>query len=186
MLEAVTRKIICFVEKSNSYDEKNLEIYEYGIKQGILLLINLLTAFIIGIILNSVLNCFIFMTTYIILRRYSGGYHAKTQLSCYLLSIPLISISLLAIEHLPQTGFVLLGMAGAAGVIIFLLSPAEDRNKPLDEMEKNIYGKRARIILVLEEFLILLLFHLGFKEMALCVTVALVVAGGMVVMGKIR
>lgn len=136
MLDIDIGKIMSFMGDNNIFAEEDAIVYEYGIQLGILLLKNLFTAFIIGVILNSVLNCVIFMTAYMILRRYSGGYHAKTQLSCYFLSILLISLSLLAIKHLPQTGLVLLEMAGLAGVIIFSLSPVEDRNKPLNEIKK--------------------------------------------------
>lgn len=38
----------------------------------------------------------------------------------------------------------------AAGMGIFLFAPLEDKNKPLEEAEKKVIGKKARIIVVTE------------------------------------
>ena len=58
-----------------------------------------------------------------------------------------------------------------SGLIIYILSPVGDMNKPLDAEEVNVYGKRARMILDFEfGTLILLVIH-GEDNVAECVLV---------------
>lgn len=66
------------------------EIYIYGLKQGFILLVNIFTTFVIGFAFNKTMETIIFLVTYIPLRIYAGGYHARTQMGCYICSVVLI------------------------------------------------------------------------------------------------
>jgi accessory gene regulator B len=72
-------------------------IYKYGIEQGSLIVINIITTVIIGMLFGMVIESIVFMFTYIPLRTYAGGYHAKNQLLCYFISIIMITVALLGI-----------------------------------------------------------------------------------------
>ncbi|WP_303864846.1 accessory gene regulator B family protein [Alkalibaculum bacchi] len=62
------------------------ELYTYGLKQGSLMVLNIGTIIIIGIILKMIWQSILLMFVYIPLRTYAGGYHARTggcQGSCH-------------------------------------------------------------------------------------------------------
>lgn len=71
------------------------DVYIYGLEQGFLMLTNIVTTILIGLVFRMVWQSIVFMMAYIPLRIYAGGYHTKTQLRCYLFSILLIVLSLL-------------------------------------------------------------------------------------------
>lgn len=81
----------------------------------------------------------------------SRGYHAPGWMSCYFLSCGILVLTLLWIkaEFAYQTCLTI-AAALAAGMGIFLFAPLEDKNKPLEEAEKKVIGKKARIIVVTE------------------------------------
>lgn len=121
---------------------------------------------------------------YMPLRIYAGGYHARTQLRCYISSVVLIVAVLLAIEFIPWTNFIVITISIVSGLIIFILSPVEDMNKPLDAAEVKVYGKKTRIILGLELCALVLLVGFGMKIIVSCISVSLFVQCVMLILGK--
>ncbi|MCR1898495.1 accessory gene regulator B family protein [Irregularibacter muris] len=162
------------------------DLYIYGLKQGVFILLNIFTIIGMGLILGMLWQSFVLMLVYIPLRSYAGGYHAKTPLKCYLFSIVMLWVALLGIRLIPWTNFTSLMVSFCAGSIIFFLAPVEDSNKPLDEVEKKIYKKRSRILLIVSIGVELLLWIIGFKKAAICIMMAIIMAAMMVVMGFLR
>lgn len=99
------------------------------------------SALIIGWIFGVVLEIAAFMAAYIPLRSFTGGYHAKTPLRCYFFSVVMLIIVSIGIKYYsaPDLAYVIAFLAGL--FIVVILSPIEDKNKPLDETENKIYKK---------------------------------------------
>ncbi len=133
-------------------DAEDKEIYDYGLKQGMIIVLNAITTIMIGSLFGMLSETIVFSIAYIPLRSYVGGYHAKTQLRCYLLSVLLIICVLFAIENILWTSSIVLGLTFISGIIIFILAPMEDSNKPLDSIEKKVFRVRTRIIFLKERF----------------------------------
>lgn len=167
-------------------EEKEKEIYAYGLHQGLLIILNVATTIIIGILFNMLWESMIFMISYIPLRTYAGGYHARTQCKCYLFSIAIIITSLLLIIIIPTTGFFILSLIITSGITIYVLAPVEDNNKPLDTIEKKSYKKLTKNILIIEILAILVLYILKFKNMSLVICIAIFILSCMLVIGKFK
>ena len=161
------------------------EIYVYGLKQGLILLIHMLTALLIGFVFNKTTETIVFLAAYIPLRIYAGGYHAGTQTGCYVFSIVMIISVLLAIEFIPWTNFICIAISTISALIIYTLSPVEDTNKPLDAAEVKVYGKKARIILGLELGVLVLLMTFGMKSVVVSMSISFIVLSLMLVLETI-
>lgn len=124
------------------------EIYVYGLNQGIILLVNILTSLLLGFVFNKSIEVLVFLAAYIPLRSYAGGYHAKTPFRCYLISISMI----LAVIFLTSINFwnelIIIAVTLISALVIAFLAPVEDVNKTLDETERKVYKKRTREILI--------------------------------------
>ena len=66
--------------------------------------------------------------------------------------------------------------ASAAGTGIFLFAPLEDKNKPLEEEEKKVLGKKVRIIVV-TELIVGMVFLIVNKKAAYAVLSAVIWCG---------
>lgn len=165
-------------------DDKDL--YQYGIRHGILMVINVLTIILIGFILGMVWQSIVFILAYIPVRTYSGGYHASTELKCYLFSVALIFVVLIGIKLIPWNAYICSIVTLCALMIIIRLAPVEDLNKPLEQKEKAVYKRRARIILVLLIGLALLFWLVGSTQIAISIIMAIGVAAVMLVLGIIK
>lgn len=159
-------------------------LYSYGFRQGAVLLLNIATMLCIGWRMDMVKESMTFMLTYLPLRRMAGGYHARTQLRCYLLGIVLTISVLLAVKWLPwKLPLCSVLLLVSSGIIIWL-APVEDQNKPLDEVEKLKYGYRVRQLLTIWGVAYVCLVILGIQNLAKTLIVSLIIVGIMLLLGK--
>lgn len=99
---------------------------------GIILIIALLTKTLIFSIL--------FMFSYKMLRQYTGGFHCKTAEVCLVVSVLIYLLALLLyLLNFDSTKFVLAIGTIVSFIIIFLFSPRESKNRPLECEEKKKY-----------------------------------------------
>lgn len=155
-----------------SSEEK--ELFIFGLQQGLIMILNVITSILIGYLFGMVWQSIVFMITYIPLRSYVGGYHARTQLRCYLFSIVLMSLVLWGIKLIPWTSFICVIVSILIGIIIFIFAPRADENKPLDEIETIVFRKRARVIYCAQELILLVFLFFGWDELASCLVMTFV------------
>ncbi|NLY70761.1 MAG: accessory gene regulator B family protein [Clostridiales bacterium] len=161
------------------------DIYVYGVGQGIVILVNLLSVIIIGLLLGMVWQSLLFILAYIPIRSYAGGYHASTQLRCYFLSNAVVVAVLLAIKLVSWNEYVFLSITIFSIITIILLAPVEDLNKPLRDVEVKIFRRIARIILGILVIIAVVLWYFA-KQFSICVIMALLVSAIMLILGVIK
>lgn len=137
------------------------EIYAYGINRVLTIVLNVATTLILGIIYGRVYEAALFFTAFILLRSYSGGYHASTPMKCYVLTVFLITTILSVMKFVSVHKSVCFGLSLLSDIIIILLSPNEAKNKPLDAIERIIYKRKTVIILCIESIIIFISFRLS-------------------------
>lgn len=182
MLDKILNQLI----ECQTIREEDKDLYAYGLQQGIHIIANILTTIIIGYLFGMVWQTILFMISYLPLRSFAGGFHARTQLRCYLYSIILTVTVLMIIKFIPWTYFIYMGLALVAGIIIFMLAPIEDCNKRLDRTEKAVYKKLTLIILVTELCVMQLSIGIGLSQISICISVSLFALSGMLVLGELR
>ncbi len=74
----------------------------------------------------------------------------------------------------------------ATSLVVFILSPVEDKNKPLDMIEQSVYKKRAIVISLVELLLSILLKTLGLDSLFVAIVYSYTVLSIMLIAGKIK
>lgn len=159
--------------------ERRLYTYAYGILLNKIAIYAIIA--IIGMITGNWIEMFSFLLPFTILRQYAGGIHLKKSISCIFVSgfLVLICGKYLAIDSRLGITFWVIWLITI--VIIFLLSPVDTGNKRLSEVEKCVYGKRARILVVIEFILGLSFYVIGIVVVAKGIAVAhIILASGLV------
>ncbi len=135
---------------SKGLEDSDKDIYIFGLYQGAILLLNICTSLLIGVILNMVFEIILYLIFFIPLRIFAGGYHAKTQLRCYIMSSATTVLILLGIRFLQRYSSIWeLICFVVAFCVIWIFVPVADANKPLLDKEKISYKKKVRKILVI-------------------------------------
>lgn len=149
MTEKIMENVWKQMQHASNIDEDDKEIYLFGFYQGLILLLNIVTTLVIGIILNMFVESILFLIFFIPLRIFAGGYHAKTQLRCYVMSTITTVLILYLILFLQENmGGIIIGGYIISVCIIWKLAPVQDKHKPLDEKERIKYRKRVHKLLV--------------------------------------
>ncbi len=172
------------MQLSNGLEENDKDIYIFGVYQGAILLLNICTALIIGVALNMLFEIVIYLICFLPLRIYAGGYHAKTQLRCYIMSSFTTAIILLGIQFLQQQESILefMGFVVSFG-IIWRFAPVADANKPLLEKEQVSYQKKVRKVLLLLTGISVLTYFMNFRIVATVIEVSVCFLSIILLMG---
>ena len=186
MFSSIAEKITLHLEANNAFKSEDRAIYQYGIQQGLSIMLNLSTALLLGIVTGMIWESIIFSAAYMLVRRYAGGFHAKTPARCYIYSSAMVLLALLGIKYVFDSILISICMFIVGSLIIFLFSPVEDKNKPLDAAEQLVYQKRTRFYLIVEIVLDIAMMSLGFKGLYEPISISLFCLGILVALGKVK
>lgn len=118
------------------------EVYVYGLELIISFISTVLLITLIGFIANQIISAIVFIIIYVLLRRFTGGYHANTHLKCKLCTLALY-IAVLFLSNLIDTNLVAyLVLACAGTIIIIVFAPIENPNKAIPTNKR----KRLKIL----------------------------------------
>ncbi len=184
MFIRLSQRIVRHCCKGEGSDEN--ELYIFGVNQFLNMLLNILTALFIGILFGETLRIILFMLAYVPLRSYAGGWHSRTPLRCYIFSVIMLIVVSIGMKYLSVAEWIYYVILAVATLIVFVLSPVEDRNKPLDEIEYKVFKKRTMLITAAELTVALLLKLLTLDNLFVAVIYSFVVLSLMLVSGKVK
>lgn len=152
MLRRLAGKIVDWQIRRHYLPDGDRSLYEYGYETLLNQMINILISAAIAIWFRAPVAVFVFLVCYIPLRSFCGGYHARTNWGCSLISAILLSVICMAVRRIPQSADLLLAAAAfpVCGGLVFRFAPVEDSNKPLDAEETVRYRRSGRAIWLLE------------------------------------
>lgn len=129
-------------------DEEEREIIQYGLHQGGMILINVLTLVICGILWGELPFILLVFIGIFFLRPYAGGYHADTELRCYVVSTAMMNAAICGkkIIFFPQIILICVWIGTAS--FIWANAPVENPIHCLDENERKKYAKNTKRILL--------------------------------------
>lgn len=134
--------------ESLSQEERD-EIVQYGMQRGKVMLVTVLVTLILGLLMGMFWQSVVFLLSFSSIRRYAGGYHAKSQKTCYAVSLLALFLAFCYIKYVtPNICFSIL-LQIICTITIFLLAPVETENKKLDTAEIEKYRDCTRIRLVI-------------------------------------
>ena len=126
------------------------KFYIYGIELLLNDLFIFLAITVIAMMTKTILISILFVGCFCVLRAFAGGYHCKSYRCCF--HVTLLNYSLLLLLHFILTDWKLI-----VGVIIIILSipviwlfsPVESVNNPLEEKERIKYKSISRVLTVI-------------------------------------
>jgi accessory gene regulator B len=178
-------KITDKMVKLNVISPDDREVYLFGTQQGLAYLLNIATLVVVGLLFGVFWHMLVFTLAFVPLRSFAGGYHARTPLRCYLASAAaaafVAAMPLLIVFSARLTVILLLLLAE----FIVLIAPVGNVNKPLDDLEKKIYKKRAVIICAAEVLAALIFLYLNIPVITTGVLWALFMVSILIVLEKL-
>ena len=141
-----------------------------------------------GIILCNVWNAMLFYFVFTPLREYSGGIHARKEKTCIFCTALALFLSIAGIKLLEVT----VGCAIQAALLIvstsvvFLFSPLDVPEKPLDEDERFFFGQKSKQLCIVADLFAILAYMLGLSGIINAISMGLTLEGILLIAGKIQ
>lgn len=147
MLSFLSGKIIGVLEKKQIIDKDEKSIYEYGMELLISAILSFVIMVSIGLITGRLIESFIFYFSFILLRTYTGGYHAKTSLRCKIF-FAFAQVVTLFLADIFVRANILYSIISVTICLILIAeyAPIENKNKKINDKTKM---KKRAIVTVL-------------------------------------
>ena len=142
-------------------------IYQYGFQIGLEVSLNTLISVIIAVTLHMEWEALIFFIVFALLRSYAGGLHMGTYLGCLICSCMSFIGLLLIVKYLSCPKLFSLGMLSVALILVKVLSPVLDINRPINDDDLLKFAKKLNYSIMGIVSLSILLFLLELNRMLL-------------------
>ena len=130
------------------HDEEEREIIQYGLHQGFLILLNLLTTVVCGILWKELPFVLLVFWGIFFLRPYAGGYHADTELRCYFLSTAMMNMVVFLKKTIVLSNIMFIIIWIITVIFIWIYAPVENTIHCLDEDARKKYANNTKKILL--------------------------------------
>lgn len=159
-------------------DESEKELYQYALYNFFSLVLPFVFICIIGTCMHCVKQGLTIILTFAVLRKFSGGYHAKTLKTCIICSSGMLFLCMMLSVYVKLDGT--LGIATiVAATSLALFSPINNENRRIDENEKKEYKRKTLLMLAFIGLIIEFLLFLGLHIYASCFSIGILLAASL-------
>lgn len=141
--------------------------YEYAIEIMIERFITLVSMLLISVCFGKTIQAIFFLSFFMLLRRHTGGYHAKSFCWCYIESLVFFVLIMIFGDKILSYPVLSDSTLAISFILIMIIGTINHPNMNYCETELRESRKSARYILLLEMFVILALKALGATERCL-------------------
>lgn len=158
MKEKFVNSSIKFINKYQECDDLKLKKLNYGLQGIYSLIIKLTAVIIIAIITNTINQTLLFLLFYTGIRTYSFGWHAKTNIGCWISSITIYNVIPLLIKNYIISNLIGYIILSIAFISMLLWSPADTPKRPLIRKK---HRRKCKIIttIVVIGYIIIFVFN---------------------------
>jgi accessory gene regulator B len=163
-MERISKKLTNWLIAKNVITTEQEEVYEYGVFQMLTNMLDTISMLVVAVFFQKILAVCCYILCFSMLRKYAGGYHAKSVMGCYIMTVGSTFLMLTVISFYRMPMAVIIAVWLISGIIVLLFAPVQNRNKKLDEVEHLVYRRRTIIIWILVSAFMWGLYSLKFVE----------------------
>jgi len=178
MMEHCIGSIVTWLIRHDAVEDTDRELYEYAVYSLIITLSPLLIIMIIGSFMGMLKESVLLILPFMIIRKFSGGFHAKYGRTCFIGSCVVLFLCVVLVSHITCNVILNVIVLGAVtGLCIW--SPIDSDNRRLSDEEKRRYKKVTCATAVTFAVLYILLNMAKSDTYAVCIAVGLMLPAGL-------
>lgn len=188
MINNISSRLTDRLIAKGNITEEDRELYIYGL----FMLLSQIMYFFLSVVFGLLFQCFIesviFYIAFQFIRRYAGGYHAKTETRCEILSTLSILVSIVVVRatKIYDIKTVLIFLTIISVVCIFLFCPLDTPEKPLTEKEFKYFRKISLIILLVITVAIVISYFSKINTIFAPCCMSLILESLLLIAGKLK
>lgn len=178
MMEKCANVIADWLIRCEVVKETDKELYSYAVYSIFLSVSPLLLAIGFGICMGCVRRSVMIIMPFVIIRKFSGGYHTKHAWSCLICSCLLLLLCMLLSFHI-KCGWVLALITVGAAVSLICCSPIDNENRALSQEECRHYKVITAVLVIIFMFADALFFAHQLYTYSICISIGIVLPAGL-------
>lgn len=188
MITRLSKKIASFFVYQKIIDKEAEEVYEYGLQLLLSTVANTLIALVVAISTNTFIPCLFYLTTFVLMRKCAGGFHAKTHFNCCCILLAVLCAFIICIKHIPPMAFIPISALSLifSFIVIYLFAPLEHINKPISIEDKNRLKNLSRLYMVIISFIILLFSIFNLHTLMVSISLGIFTSSMSILVAKLQ
>lgn len=188
MIARLSKRIASFFVRNEVIKSEDEEVYEYGLQLLLSTVFNGIIALTLAIISGTVWQCVCYLAVFVLLRKSSGGFHAKTHFGCCCILAAVLSLFIMLIKFVPNEDYVIVATIAVifSVCMILMFAPLEHENKPISDRDKSRLRKISIIYAILFTLLVFVLFIAKLKMIMICVALGMFTASSSILVAVIE
>lgn len=160
--------------KHGAIPQEDRVLYEYATYSFIISILPLFIVMFFGVIQGKTVESILLIIPFMLIRKFSGGYHAKHSWVCIISSCAVLFLCVYIVSDIRYGMLLNIAMLCAAASLV-ALSPIDSENRRLDDSEKKQYKKITIIMVIVFVILYFLLSLLGNKIYSICIAEGIII-----------
>ena len=154
MKEKFINSSLSFIMKYQECDDLKIKKLKYGLEGIYSLIVKLTVVLIIAILTQTIKTTLLFLIFYAVIRTFSFGWHATSNIACCITTILIYNIIPLLIKNINipnNIGYIILGISF---ISVLIWAPADTPKRPLIRKEQRLKTKILSTIVTIIYFII--------------------------------
>lgn len=150
MINQLSQKIAYWLFKNNAISENEIQLYEYAVFCFLISVVPLFLSISIGFFMQIPMESVLFITPFIFLRKFCGGYHAHSLKTCLFISLGLLIVFLIILKYMLFHPFPVLCaiMMLVSNAILLTFSPIDSKSRHLSNQQCCIFHRICAVVLL--------------------------------------
>lgn len=162
----------------DAVENKDKELYRYALYSIFLSVSPIFMAIGIGLCLGCVWQSVTIIIPFMLIRKFSGGYHAKHSWSC-LIGSSFLLLLCIVLSFQIEFGWMLECVTLGAAVSLIYFSPIDNENRELSKGECKRYKKIAAILVISFLFTKQIFFFCQLCTYSICISLGIILSAGL-------
>lgn len=175
MIEKCAGVVTDWLIKCEIVKETDKELYQYAVYSVFLSLSPLLLAVGFGACMGCVRESAMIIIPFMIIRKFSGGYHVEHVWSCLIGSCLLLLLCIVLSSYIKCAKEIAFFTAGAT-ISLICFSPIENKNRILSQDEKNFHKKITATFVTIFLFMDAVFFWYNLHIHSVCISIGIILS----------
>lgn len=150
LIKALSAGVAEWLRNEGVIPPKNQALFSYAVYCFVFGMLPILLAFVLGLLFRMLQESLIMILPFMLIRKFSGGYHLNNPKKCILFSSLLLSFSLWCVKIFlaTNTAILLTSLVALSTLSLWVLSPIDNNERKLSECERRAFRRISRILSV--------------------------------------
>lgn len=160
MIRELSSGIAKWLEQEGAISGEDNGLFSYAVYSLLFGLLPIFIAVVLGLAFGMLREGLLMITPFMLIRKFSGGYHLDSPKLCVILSTALLALAMGSIKLIVQEGYIkfLTVLVFLSVICLCVFSPVENHARKLTSKERRLFRKIACVLAVIAMAVYLIMY----------------------------